>query len=298
MPGRPKRSEGDVALARDGVALAALRSPPVRAILCTLLLACPCLGQDKPQTPETLITIRKGTLPMIISAPHGGRTALAGVAERRGNGVDKFVVVRDDNTAELADKLFAAIEKKMGGKPYLVIAHFERKFVDVNRPADGAFEDAKAKPFYDAYHKALAEFSKEVQKDWGRGLLIDIHGQGAEADAIFRGTANGTTVKALTERFGKTALTGPKSVFGQLDKNGFKVVPPNDSTDKEDTRFNGGHTVRTYGSHDGQAIDAIQLELGGKFRAKARLDDTASKIADAVSVFAKEYLPTEKRKEK
>lgn len=266
--------------------------------LVALILATSVLGQDKPQTPETLITIRKGTLPIIVSAPHGGRTPLAGVAERRGNGVDKFVVVLDGNTAELADKVFTAIEKKMGGKPYLVIAHFERKFIDVNRPGDGAYEDAKAKPFYDAYHKALADFSKDVQKDWGRGLLLDIHGQGADADAVFRGTANGTTVKALTDRFGKTALTGPKSIFGQLDQNGFKVIPANDSTDKEDSRFNGGHTVRTYGSHDGQAIDAIQLELGGKFRAKVKLDDTAGKIADAVSVFAKEYLPTEKRKEK
>ena len=263
-----------------------------------LLVAPPAFGQDKLQTPETLITIRKGTLPIIVSAPHGGRTPLAGVSERRGNGVDKFVVVLDGNTAELADRLFAQIEKKMGGKPYLVIAHFERKFIDVNRPADGAYEDAKAKPFYDAYHKALAEFSKEVQKDWGRGLLMDIHGQGADTDAVFRGTASGTTVKALTDRFGKEALTGPKSVFGQLDKHGFKVIPANNSTDKEDPRFNGGHTVRTYGSHDGQAIDAIQLELGGKFRAKANLDDTAGKIADAVQVFAKEYLPAEKRKEK
>ncbi|HEX3146515.1 MAG TPA: N-formylglutamate amidohydrolase [Gemmataceae bacterium] len=263
-----------------------------------LIVALPAFGQDKPQTPETLITIRKGTLPIIISAPHGGRTPLAAVAERRGHGVDKFVVVLDGNTAELADKLFTQIEKKMGGKPYLVVAHFERKFIDVNRPADGAYEDAKAKPFYDAYHKALAEFSKEVQKDWGRGLLLDIHGQGADADAVFRGTANGTTVKALTDRFGKTALTGPKSILGQLDKQGFKVIPANDSTEKEDSRFNGGHTVRTYGSHDGQAIDAIQLELGGKFRAKANLDDAAGKIADAVQVFAKEYLPAEKRKEK
>ena len=263
-----------------------------------LLVALPAFGQDKPQTPGSLITVRKGTLPIIVSAPHGGRTPLAGIAERRGVGIAKFTVVRDNNTAELADKLAAAIEKKMGGKPYLVIAHFDRKFVDVNRRDDSAYEDAKAKPFYDAYHKAFAGFTKDDQKDWGRGLLLDIHGQGAEADAVFRGTGNGTTVKAMTDRFGKTALTGPKSILGQLDKHGFKVIPANNSTDTEDSRFNGGHTVRTYGSHEGNAIDAIQLELGSRFRTKAKLDDTASKIAAAVSVFAKEYLPAEKRKEK
>jgi N-formylglutamate amidohydrolase len=159
-----------------------------------------------------------------------------------------------------------------------------------------AVEDPKAKPFYDAYHQALADFTKEVQKDWGRGLLIDLHGQGAEADAIFRGTSNGRTVTALTDRFGKAAVTGPKSVFGQLAAQGVRVIPANDSDDTEDRRYNGGHIVRTYGSHDGNAVDAIQLELGGKLRAKAKLDDTAGKIAEAVRVFAAEYLPAEKRK--
>jgi N-formylglutamate amidohydrolase len=263
-----------------------------------LLLPLPTLGQDRPQTPDQLVTVRKGTLPVILSAPHGGRTPLAGVPVRRGAGVDKFVTSRDDNTAELAERLAARIEKRLGGKPYLVIARFERKFIDVNRPAAGAYEDPKAKPFYDAYHQALADFTREVQQDWGRGLLIDIHGQGAEADAVFRGTANGQTVKALTDRFGKAAVTGPRSVFGKLAEQGVRVIPANDSDEKEDKRYNGGHTVRTYGSHDGNAVDAIQLELGGKLRAKARLDDTAAKIAEAVRVFAAEYLPAEKRKAK
>jgi N-formylglutamate amidohydrolase len=267
-------------------------------LIAILLIPLAAFGQDKPQTPEQLIATHKGTVPIIVSAPHGGRTALSGVAERRGSGSEKFVVTRDENTAELADRIAGQIEKKLGGKPYLIVAHFERKFVDVNRAADSAFEDPKAKPIYDAYHKTLAEFTKEIQKNWGRGLLLDVHGQGAESDGVFRGTADGKTVKALTDRFGRTALTGPKSILGQLDKEGFRMIPANDSNDKEDKRYNGGHTVRTYGSHDGNAIDAIQLELGSKFRAKGRLDDTAAKIADAVRVFAKEYLPAEKTKGK
>ena len=168
----------------------------------------------------------------------------------------------------------------------------------MNRPAAGAYEDPRARPFYDAYHQALSDFTKDVQKDWGRGLLLDLHGQGAEADAVFRGTANGKSVKALTDRFGNAALSGPNSVLGQLDRQGVRVIPANDSDDKEDRRFNGGHTVRTYGSHDGNAIDALQLELGGTLRARANLDDTAAKLAEGVRVFAREYLPAEKRKGK
>jgi N-formylglutamate amidohydrolase len=255
-------------------------------------------AQDKPQTPNDVLTIQKGAIPVIVSVPHGGRTALVGVPERRGAGVPMFITIRDENTAELGEKLVARIEKKLGGKPYLVLAQFDRKYVDVNRSAESGYESDKAKPFYEAYHKALTTATAEVKRDWGRGVLFDLHGQAADLDAIYRGTLDGKSVKALVDRFGKPAVTGEKSVFGQLGKQGIKVIPANDSDEKEDMFFSGGHIIRTYGSHDGNAIDAIQLELGGKLRVKAKLDDTAEKVAEAIRVFAKEYLPAEKLKAK
>ncbi|MSR54554.1 MAG: hypothetical protein EXS09_14885 [Gemmataceae bacterium] len=270
-----------------------------RCIFFFVVVACANsgFGQERPESTADFIVHQRGASPILITAPHGGRTAIPGIAERRGNGIDKFVVVRDDNTLELAEKLAASVEKATGRKPHLIAAKFERKQVDVNRPSTGAYEDEKAKPFYDAYHQAIADACKNIQKNWGRGLLLDIHGQGVDADAIFRGTTNDKSVTALIDRFGKQAISGPKGLFGQLEKQSFKIIPANDSKDKEDSRFNGGHTVRTYGSHDGQAIDAIQLELGGKLRAKANLDVTANKIADAVKSFAKEYLPEKRVKE-
>ena len=145
---------------------------------------------------------------------------------------------------------------------------------------------------YEAYHKAVKAACDDVTKTWGRGLLLDLHGQGAKADAVFRGTRNLKTVALLKDRFGKKALTGPDSVFGVLAKKGYEVVPANDSDDAEDKRFTGGYTVATYGTD----LDAIQLELGGDFRAKKKLDTTANDLADAVRVFATEYLPAEKKK--
>src|SRR5262249_40932396 len=156
------------------------------------------------------------------------------------------------------EKLATDLEKKLGGKVHLVIAHFDRKYLDVNRPREGAYESEKAKPYYDAYHKALAEACREVKKEWGRGLLLDIHGQAADADTIFRGTAGGKSVSLLTNRFGKAALLGPKSVLGQLDRAGYKIFPANAAEDQtEDKRFNGGHIVQTYGSHQTGGVDAI-----------------------------------------
>ena len=85
---------------------------------------------------DKLIVIKKGTIPVIISAPHGGRTPIPGVPVRQGVGIDKFVIGMDTDTDILADKLALAIKKEMGGEPYVVIAHFQRKCADANRPPD------------------------------------------------------------------------------------------------------------------------------------------------------------------
>lgn len=244
--------------------------------------------------PDPLVGIRRGDLPVVITAPHGGRRPLLGVPVRTGDGVAKFVVVNDTNTDVLAEKVAAAIEQATGRPPHLVVARFERKYCDLNRPADTAYESDGAKPAYDAYHAAVREACKRVKEEYGTGLLLDLHGQAARADAIFRGTQNGKTVKLLTDRHGAKALTGPDSVQGRLEKKGYNFFPAAESTELEDKRFNGGYTVGTYGT--GTGLDAIQLELGGDQRAKKALDATAADIADAVKAFAEAYLPKERKK--
>ena len=121
-------------------------------------------------------------------------------------------------------------------------------------------------------------------------MLLDIHGQGAQAEAIYRGTGNGKTVVSLTQRFGTEAITGPKSIFNQLELMGYKVLPSTTESHKEQ-RYVGGYIVQTYGSHRGRGIDAIQLEIGTKLRARANLERTATDLAEAIAVFAQEYLP-------
>jgi hypothetical protein len=130
------------------IVLSALIALSIVLALPTLLRAT-ALADDKPPL-DKLLVVRKGTLPIILSAPHGGRQHLLDVPERKGDGIGKFVTVRDDNTAELAEKLAAEVQKKLGGTPYVVIALFERKYLDVNRPAADAYESDKAKPSYEA----------------------------------------------------------------------------------------------------------------------------------------------------
>ena len=246
-------------------------------------------AQEK-RTAADFLTVWDGMLPIIFSAPHGGRQAIPEVALRRGAGVPQFTVERDNNTAELAELVASRIHERLGAKPFLVIAKFERKYVDANRSESAAFEAAAAKAHYDAYHQALDAAVKKSAHGWNAGVLLDIHGQGAVADTIFRGTDNGRSVTALQRRFGGDALTGPKSILGQLASKGYKIEPAGAANDRE-RRYTGGSTTRTYGSHQGTSIDAIQLEFGTNLRARDNLQRTAEDVAHAIEVFAKAYLP-------
>jgi N-formylglutamate amidohydrolase len=239
---------------------------------------------------QTLLTVWAGMLPIILSAPHGGRQSIPGIPVRSGVGVTQFATGRDNNTDELAETIALRLEKRLNAKPFLVVARFERKYLDANRPTESAYESVEAKTYYDDYHSALQEARDRVAREWGRGLLLDIHGQGAQAEAIYRGTGNGKTVMSLAQRFGESAITGPKSIFSQLETMGYKVLPATTDSHKEE-RYRGGYIVQTYGSHRGRGIDAIQLEIGTKFRARANLERTATDLAEAIAVFAQEYLP-------
>ena len=239
---------------------------------------------------EQLLTLSNGNFPVVLVAPHGGREAIPGIGIRQGANVPQFKTGRDHHTAELAAAIALKLGELSGAKPFLVVARFDRKYVDANRPSSGAYEALEAQPYYAAFHRAVDEACKQIRKVWGRGLLLDIHGQAAEGNVIFRGTRHGKSVADLIHRFGVQALSGRRSILGQLALSGYNILPDPRVNDRE-SRYSGGHTVRTYGSDRANGIDAMQLEFGTRLRASDNLDRTAADVAAAITVFAKEYLP-------
>ncbi len=272
--------------------------------LCLLLagmdvaLAQPQLNPRQGALQETanLVTIRSGDLPIILTAPHGGRDAIPNVAARRGDGVDRFNSRSDSNTDILTEQLAEAIEKALGKRPYVVIARFHRKYADANRRSRDAYESDEARLVYESYHQAIAQARNDVIERWGRGILFDIHGQAAEPRAILRGTQNGKTTTHLVNRFGREAINGETSLFGQLARQGLTVIPAVGSGDREPVGYNGGYTVIAHGSGSGGTLDAIQLELGHELRSVEALSTTASKLTDAIAAFATHYLPRDERR--
>lgn len=274
--------------------------PPRFALLALSFVPVSLAAREGPKSkPEDFVLVQKGTLPIIVSAPHGGRKKVPDVPERLGRGVANFQTVLDANTDLLAETFAAELQKRLDGTVWLVVARFERTQLDANRPRELAYESDGARPHYDAYHDALAAACKAVRQKHGHGLLLDIHGQGEFKDAICRGTQNGKTVTLLRERSGWRAVTGKRSVLGHLERGGYKVLPSCDADEKtrEEPKFSGGHIVGTYGSHTGHAIDAMQLEFGTWLRDKAkdRCLQTARDLAAAVAAFHDEFLKDAKK---
>ena len=131
-------------------------------IIGVLLVAGDAWAQDSGD-PLRLITVWAGALPIILAAPHGGREPIAGMVVRQGQGVARFTMERDSNTAELAEQVADKLNRQFHARPFLIVARFERKYVDANRAPAHASESPEAKPYYDAYHLALRQACRLVR---------------------------------------------------------------------------------------------------------------------------------------
>ncbi len=253
-----------------------------------LLLDC---INEAPHVPalqqRDFMVVQEGTIPLILTAPHGGTLKIPGVPVRR-HGEHCL----DGNTLELTLAVSDELFRLFGVRPYVVAARFGREYIDANRAPREAYEHRKAEPVYEAYHGQIKQFIDAIKARYGsKALLLDIHAHGLAYDVIYRGTQNRKTVNALVHRCGEISFTGPKSILGLLAEQDHKVFPLNNQrSQKEHGSYNGGYTVRNYGSHRENGIDALQLEFGWNFRDPRNIPTFAQDFAKAIMTFCTTYL--------
>lgn len=253
----------------------------------TLLISLVVAAAGHAADVDELVIARRGNLPIVLTAPHGGQRAIAGVPPRTAPGA---IVTADGRTLELAEAVADRLKVLLGQEPYLVAARFHRRHLDANRKEADAYGDSRAGPHYATYHARIREYVAEVRQRFpGGAILLDIHGQATDPDTLHRGTQNGATVAKLIKKHGQEALIGEKSLFGVLRSKGREVFPPNTppGSPREDRRYAGGYTVQIYGAMARDGIDAIQLELGTNLRTTPGFADD---LAEAIAVFYKAYL--------
>ena len=135
----------------------------------------------------------KGTLNLILSAPHGGVLLPDDVPDRTpGRSFQppaavgesccaeqylKTTVVRDTRTDEFAEHVADELNQTWGFKPFVLIGKWHRRKIDFNREIlEGTLNHPEAIAAYENYHRNLSDAIEQVNRYFGKGLLIDIHG--------------------------------------------------------------------------------------------------------------------------
>jgi N-formylglutamate amidohydrolase len=257
-----------------------------------------------------------GNLPIIISAPHGG-TLSAGLPDRTCAGI---TTTTDSNTDLLAIALKKALANLLGKTPHTVICNVLRSKIDVNRTlSEATCDNATAALTWNDYHNFIGAAKTRILQTYGKGILIDIHGHGhtvqklelgynltaselSGTDAYINGSSKvaGSTVRNLVgtnlNGFSHAALVRGAFALGTfLENAGYPSVPSavnlNSGTDDY---FSGGYTVEKWGSKDGDALDAIQIECNydGVRNSTANINRFADSLAHAIKYYVEKHYFT------
>ena len=105
----------------------------------------PSLGYDGPYYPDSVYYGREkyveyyaGDLPIILSAPHGGRLTPDEIPDRTYG-----TTVTDDNTYELTKTVMETMVARFGGRPHVILCRLKRTKLDANRDSVEAAQDDK-----------------------------------------------------------------------------------------------------------------------------------------------------------
>jgi N-formylglutamate amidohydrolase len=241
-----------------------------------------------------LVSHHQGTLPVILTCPHGGDKQPPGVPQRTGAGVPpdcRFETNTDRFTRTITKGVAQLLFDVFGEAPYVVIADFDRAFIDANRRApECAFEDSDARPFFDEYHNTVRSLVDKIRADHsGLGLLFDIHGTtqiASDPADVYLGTRNGEAIANLLNRDPR-AMSRKRSLPGLLREAGYVVSAKIPET------LRGDFTLETYGSSNADGVDAIQIETESNLRTDTKKRDVyIEDLAYAISSLIARYADT------
>jgi hypothetical protein len=220
-----------------------------------------------------------GTLPLVITAPHGGFMEPVEIPNR-GYGTTG----KDRNTKELTLAIRDAIFARTGAYPHVIISNLHRIKLDPNREiVEAAQGNPDAERAWWEFQVFADEAGELVEDAFGQGLHLDIHGHGhdiprlelgyllsrsnlAESDGALAGSVyvNKSSVRALASVGGNDLagiVRGPNGLGTLLETRFVPAVPSaNQPNPGQDDYFTGGYNTARHGSRDGGNISGIQIE--------------------------------------
>lgn len=255
-----------------------------------------------------------GTLPIILSAGHGGDREPDEIPDRPSG-----TTVTDLNTMELTHAVEEALIARTGGRPHVIISRLDRAKLDPNREIG---EAAQGNPYaelaWQEYHGYIDDAEQLVTVDHGAGLYLDMHGHGHEilrlelgyllsgaalglsdAELDSGGYADDSSIAALAAAVDvpfSALLRGATSFGALLSDRGVRAVPSDDEpAPGGDPYFSGGYSTRRHGSRDGGTVSGIQIEHHrvGLRDTQANREAYAAVLAEVLEAYLAEHYGLE-----
>lgn len=260
------------------------------------------------------IEYRCGSLPLIITAPHGGYLSPDSLPTRACQGA---TTVQDGFTLELAQAIDSMYALNHACRPHVIISHLHRRKLDPNRDSiEASCDDVRSMAIWRAFHGFVQAARDTLQLKHGKGILLDLHGHAhtkqrielgyqltadhlrsgdSAINSAFRVQRSGIRSLVALNLGAQThseLLRGPQALGSWLHASGYPSVPSQQDTAPlvGEPFFSGGYITERHGSMFGGSVDAVQLEhymTGIRNTAANR-----ARYADTLRLVANRFLAT------
>ncbi|MHA2037287.1 MAG: hypothetical protein ACW972_09705 [Promethearchaeota archaeon] len=220
------------------------------------------------------VEFQKGTIPLVISVPHGGTVECENIPKR-----SQGILGVDGRTIEIAKMLIESIKKEykkydLDDKiPSYVFSMTRRSQIDMNREEKEAFVQNSriAKKIYKTYHTKIYKFVKDNIRLFTRSLLIDIHGfeknkrpQGFRDVDIILGTNNLESFFPVPVPRRELGNNIRGKIIQKFLDLGIPIAPGHPK--RKEYVLTGGYITKKYGASQIPRSQAIQIEFSNKIR--------------------------------
>lgn len=245
-----------------------------------------------------------GNLPIIISVPHGGQLRPNEIPRRK-----QGQFTWDYNTLELSKLISRKFFDTYGKYPHLIICHLHRNKIDANREIIEATDNNEyAKTAWHEFHGFIDQGKASVTEAYGKGLYVDLHGQGHKIQRVELGytltseqlemnneslnnlkhSSSINTLAKETDIEFSSLIRGDNSFGKFLEDLGYDSVPsPKYPNPGDNPYFSGGPNTVRHSSLNGGSISGFSMEVNRDVRAS---EDNLEPFAEAFVKASMQYL--------
>lgn len=256
----------------------------------------------------------EGNMPLVISIPHDGEAMPDAIPERPCTQCSKN---RDIHTIEIGRTIREQVYKNTGYYPYIIINHLHRTRLDPNRNIDlAAGGNILAEKAWHEFHNYIDSAIYKVERDFGKGLYIDLHGHRHSIErielgylltaeelrldddflndeAFFEYSSLRHLINANLDSLTYTELIrGEKSFGTMLENSGYACVPSSAHPYplEGEPIFSGGFNTNKHSSVSGGKVDGIQVEIDLELRKDpARRKELGKALAGVLTEYIKAH---------